>query len=178
MLLAIGIAMVVVAIAWRTRDLRRRTDGVAGALRSSDPGTRTRALREIAAVGLRPWVATLLDRTSEVGDGAEADELVWLIGACQWEPADEPAIVQLRLWAARRLVGAQSVTIPDPEPAPVVATEPEPVEGIATETPEEEAPQVDAPVVATRPAVVEEIEDIVGTRVLALSFVPLTQSGL
>ena len=157
MLLAIGIAMVFAAFAWRARDLRRRSDEVERALRSSDPATRTRALREIAAVGLRPWAAMLLERANEVGDGVEADELVWLIGACQWEPADDPAIVQLRLWATRRLDGSRNATIPDPEPDP----EPAPV----------------APVVETRPAVVEEIEDIVGSRVLALTFVPLTQSG-
>ena len=167
MLLAIGIAMVFAAFAWRARDLRRRSDEVERALRSSDPATRTRALREIAAVGLRPWAAMLLERANEVGDGVEADELVWLIGACQWEPADDPAIVQLRLWATRRLDRSRKATVPVPEPvvAPAVAPEPAP------------EPEPVAPVVETRPAVVEEIEDIVGSRVLALTFAPLTQSG-
>jgi hypothetical protein len=203
LLLAIGIAMVLVALAWRARDLRRRSDGVASALRSSDAETRTRALREIAAVGLRPWVAMLLERTTEVAaDGAEADELVWLIGACQWEPADDPAIVRLRLWAARRLEGVSLAPIAEPEPDLVVTPAAPPVDVFVEAAPEEVAPEqvafeevapvevapvevapvevthgVDVPVAAARPAVVEEIEGIVGSRVLAVTFAPLARSG-
>jgi hypothetical protein len=192
-LIALGVAMVLVALAWRARDLRRRSGGIETALRSPDSSTRTRALREIASVGLRPWAAALLQRTNEVGDGVEADELVWLIGACQWEPADEPEIVQLRLWAARRLERA-----PDP-PMVLIHTEPveerlveEPpvehrvdtrVEAVVVETPrgvetEARAPRDDTAPEETRPEVVDEIEEIIGSRVLALSFVPLTVETL
>ena len=216
-------------------------------MRSSDPTLRMRALRGIASVGLRPWSAMLLQRTREVGDGAEADELVWLIGACQWEPADDPAIVQLRLWAAGRngppgttngvapakpeprLHLASAPVIPDPEPepaprlpvihavappeappappldvpsldvpslevpppdaplvdvappaAPLFAAAPvgvAPVRVAPVETPPADGAPVAAPPREVLPTIVEEIEAIVGARVLALNFVPLAQSG-
>jgi len=189
-LVALGVAMVLAAIAWRARDLRRRSSGVEGALRSSDPFTRTRALREIASVGLRPWAAMLLERTNEVGDGVEADELVWLVGACQWEPADDPAIVQLRLWAARRLERRPLATSEEPVETSVPVVEPvaPPVEVVAPAVDtspaevfvrpvEAVAPPADAPPAEARPAVVDEIERIVGSRVLSLTFVPLAQGG-
>lgn len=182
-LVALGVAMVLAAVAWRARDLRRRSSGVEGALRSSDPFSRTRALREIASVGLRPWAATLLERTSEVGEGVEADELVWLVGACQWEPADDPAIVQLRLWAARRLERLPVATSAEPVATSVPAVEPvappvdtSPAEVVAPPV-EVAAPPGDAPPAEARPVVVDEIERIVGSRVLSLTFVPLVQSG-
>jgi hypothetical protein len=215
--IVLGVAMLLVALAWRARDLRRRSGGIEAALRSPDPFTRTRALREMASVGLRPWAAMLLTRTEEVPDGIEADELVWLIGACQWEPADEPAIVQLRLWAARRLERAP--VVPDPVAPVMVApvavetldladaddgdapelieiavpvvranTEAEPEvlepEVIAVEEPEPHPEVVDVPEpelvpalavpARDRPGIVDEIESIVGARVLAVRFVPLT----
>jgi hypothetical protein len=197
--IALGIAMLVVAIAWRARERRRRSNGIEAALRSPDPFTRTRALREIASVGLRPWATMLLGRTLEVGDGVEADELVWLIGACQWEPADEPAIVQLRLWASHRLERVSA----SPEPVAVAAVTPvavetldlgppAPVAGPVMPEPEIVEPEIvepeivepaPVPVLETvpavvlaprdRPEIVDEIEAIVGARVLAVRFVPL-----
>ena len=183
LLILLGIAMVVVAIAWRARDHRRRSGGIEAALRSADPITRARALREIASVGLRPWAAMLLARTREVGDGVEADELVWLVGACQWEPADEPEIVQLRLWAARRLeqrapVDAEAVAPRAPTMVIDARRVSVPVEDPPHEGPrlavisEPEAEQEPEAAPATRPGIVDEIEEIVGSRVLALSFVP------
>jgi hypothetical protein len=184
LLIALGIAMVVVAIAWRARDLRRRAGGIEAALRSADASTRTRALREIASVGLRPWASSLLARTREVGDGVEADELVWLIGACQWEPADEPEIVQLRLWAARRLerapaapaVAIDASRVPDVEHAPLEeprVEEASVVEARDEDTPPETPPDDAPPPPGARPEFVDEIEEIVGARVLAVAFVPL-----
>ena len=137
-------------------------------------------------MGLRPWAEMLLERTREVGDGAEADELVWLVGACQWEPADEPEIVQLRLWAARRLerapVDADAVTPPPAATVPVAAPRVSPLVEVAPrEDPPHPDPVVDVipvpepePPPAIRPGIVDEIEEIVGSPVLALSFVPLT----
>ena len=203
-LIVVGLAMVLVAFAWRARELRRRSGGIDSALRDPDPATRTRALREIASVGLRPWAKLLLARAAEVAPGQEADELVWLIGACQWEPADDPAIVQLRLWAARHhdaaLGDRETAAAPPPASAPAapptpirahLRAAPVPPESLIpkTVTPQPLAPEPPLPDPGTdealpataearaRPAFVDEIEEIVGAPVTFVTFVPLRRTA-
>jgi hypothetical protein len=88
--------------------LAHRHADVARALLDRDPGVRAGALQVVAGAGLRRWAtlladqARLLERDDRTAlDEVRAAELAWLITVCQWEPADDPTILQLRLWAKR-----------------------------------------------------------------------------
>ncbi len=178
-LLISGAVLLLAALVWRLRVVASRRRRVEVALRSPDVTVRTRALRQISAVGLRPYARFLLRRTVEVDAGvaagiddtvpAEADELAWVIATCQWEPADEPALVQLRIWAQqhherRREAPTAALSAP-----------------VATAPP---AAQPAASAVAVVPAVPAETRDLVaaaesvlGQRVVSLRFRPARVSS-
>ncbi len=124
MLIIIGLVLLAVGAIWWERNRRRRRSRVAAGLVSTDPAVRAQALREVSSVGLRPWAPLLLSRIQEVDDEALLGELVWVIAACQWEPADDPSIVQLRLWARQRSGSdltalAEAAMVPNPPATPM-----------------------------------------------------------
>lgn len=109
LLLLLGLTMVAAGAAWRIRIARLSQEQMAAALRSADASARSRALRRLATTGLRPY-APLVLRVATASNGLQAAELAWLVAASQWEPADDPALVQLRLWARehQRLYGTRT----------------------------------------------------------------------
>ena len=99
--LLVGVVLLAAAALRRWQLLRRRRAEVDAGLRSDDPARRALARREVAAVGLRSYAPTLLALVAELTpEDPRFAEIVALVARCQWEPADEPGVVQLRLWAA------------------------------------------------------------------------------
>lgn len=103
-----GALLIGAAGIWRAHHRSAFHKEVARALADDDPAVRATALHVLAGSGLRRWsgelsslVQTLDPRSLRPDQEARAAELAWLITVCQWEPADEPAILQLRLWAKR-----------------------------------------------------------------------------
>jgi hypothetical protein len=97
--IVLGALIVAAGLAWRAAAARTERARIALTLASSDPTVRSIALRRISRSGLTPHAATLLSLTSTVDDPARLGELAWLVASTQWEPARDPRIAQLRLWA-------------------------------------------------------------------------------
>jgi hypothetical protein len=119
--------MLLVAMSWRLLHRRRVDARLAEALRHDDPVRRRAAVRVATEQGLRPYAKLLIARIDEETDPHVRAALVEGVLRNAWEPADQPAILRLRLWAheerARWQAAAPTrspVAVPPVVRAPVV----------------------------------------------------------
>lgn len=87
---------------WWQQRVRAR-ELLASALASPDRALRMAAVRTIAEVGLTRWARVLSGLTEQEQDPEVLDLLAALVIRNQWEPASTAELVELRLWAHRRL---------------------------------------------------------------------------
>lgn len=146
--LGAGLAAVLVAVVWRALSRRRSRRLMERAITDLDPAVRRAAIRLVTEVSLARNAGLLLSRVKEEDDPTVIEELVRSVSRNQWEPTDRPAVVELRLWAGRRLeeLTPKPVTRahghhPLPHPAastrpatlPVAPSEPAPLLPVAAE---------------------------------------------
>ena len=98
--------MLAAAAIWRVRSHRRARSLVRAAL--TDPNTETR--RAGAAVigehGLAPYADVLAALVASERDETVLEAVAAAVARNQWEPADDPRLVELRLWARSRRAAA------------------------------------------------------------------------
>jgi hypothetical protein len=174
-LLVIGVALLVGAAAWRTAVRLSAKRRVRQLLRAPDPTVRRSALDLVGNDGLASHANALVELVHHETDPAVLDAVADLVARNSWEPADQPRLVELRLWARGRLTAQQTTQpahlaregIPRPQPKPVPEPVPEPV---ATPRPVLEQ----RPVVEQRPLrldgdpLLRRLERALGERVLAV----------
>jgi hypothetical protein len=105
--LGIGIALLALGVDWRVRTLRhRRTEfrgRVGEALEDPDPIARRAAAVVILQHGLNEAAAQLLEATRRENNPAVLDAIAEGVARNQWEPSRRADVLELRLWAQRRL---------------------------------------------------------------------------
>ena len=102
-LLFLGIGIVVSAVVWRTMVRRRAVSSLQWALGSFDPGDRRAAVAVVSQQGVARFAEVLLEHTRHEEDPSVLLAIADAVARNQWEPADSPPHVQLRMWAQRYL---------------------------------------------------------------------------
>lgn len=100
--IALGVALIATAIAWRVASVARARKRLRSLLRSDDPVARIHALELVGERGLRSQSKTLLRMTTNEDNPDVRAALLTAIARTQWEPANHPALVELRAWARAR----------------------------------------------------------------------------
>jgi hypothetical protein len=115
-----GVALLASAVAWRAMTRKRAFATVRWALMHQDPAIRQAAFAIAGQQGLSRYADLLLEQASRETDRGIARALAEAVARHQWEPADNPALVQLRLWAQRALAEEPiaRVDLPRPPPGP------------------------------------------------------------
>jgi hypothetical protein len=116
-LLASGLGLVISAAIWRVTARRTAVATVRWGLLNQDPAVRRAALVIAGQQGLFRYADPLLELARREIDPAISIALAEVVARNEWEPADDPKLIELRLWAQSRLAEAPSV--PDalqPEP--------------------------------------------------------------
>ena len=107
--LAIGVcgaALLGGAVAWRMSTRRGARATLRSALTSPNPASRIAALNIVASEGVASYVDLLRQRAAVESDPEVRRTLAEVIARSQWEPVDDQALVELRLWAHRLLNSA------------------------------------------------------------------------
>ena len=100
----VGVVMLVAALVWRMRAGRQTVDRVRLALLDADPNVRQAAIKLAAERGLSRYADLLLERTrQETSTSPVLATLAATVAQRQWEPADSPEMLDLRLWAHTQL---------------------------------------------------------------------------
>lgn len=109
--LVAGLGLLLLSACWRmvARDRRRRGSRAVlrAALADPDPLRRLAAVQVAVQQGISPVAAELLAATSTERDPAVLEGITTAVARHQWEPSLEPELLELRLWAQRRLVELQ-----------------------------------------------------------------------
>jgi hypothetical protein len=113
--------MVAAAVGWRQVHRRRVRARIARTLRDPDPTRRGAAVRVATEQGLRTYARLLVARAAVETDPEVRATLVDAVLRTAWEPADLPAILDLRLWAHEERARSQPDTTPSTTILPVVA---------------------------------------------------------
>jgi hypothetical protein len=105
--LGIGIALLALGVDWRVRTLRHRRAEFRGqvgkALEDPDPMVRRAAAVVVVQHGLAEAAAQLLEATRTENNPAVLDAIAEGVARNQWEPSRRADVLELRLWAQRRL---------------------------------------------------------------------------
>jgi len=101
--LFLGIGVIVAAIVWRTMVRRRAVSSLQYALGSFDPADRRAAVHVVSQQGVSRFAEVLLEHTKNEDDPTVLLAIADAVARNQWEPADSPPLVQLRMWAQRYL---------------------------------------------------------------------------
>ena len=101
--LFIGIGIVVAAVVWRTMVRRRAVSSLQWALASFDPADRRAAVAVVSQQGVARFAEVLLRHTRQEEDRSVLLAIADAVARNQWEPADSPPLVELRMWAQRFL---------------------------------------------------------------------------
>lgn len=182
LLVGAGLALSGVALGWRLIAARRWRARLREMLWHPDASVRAAGMRRIAATGLAPWTSLLLERVADPTDTQVAGELAWLIASCQWEPADDPRVMQLRLWAAEhhRAAEARPQGLPTAEPgarrllAPADRSDTIPPQ---LDPDDEIVPAAEISECRLAPAALSRLAEAIGEPVDWASFVPAATSG-
>jgi len=86
------------------RRQRRARDLLHAALVDPDPLVRLSAVQVAVQQGIAPVAAELLQATRSEQHPAVLEGITEAVARHQWEPSLEPELLELRLWAQRRLV--------------------------------------------------------------------------
>lgn len=100
-LAGVGIALIALAVAWRRHAHRSVRTTLAAALASPDPAERRAAVGVIAEHGVAANAELLLDHACNEEDPEVLAAIALAVARSQWEPLDNPTVVELRLWAQR-----------------------------------------------------------------------------
>ncbi len=100
----IGLALIVIGIAWRTLVARRVTARHADALRSTDPAVRAAAVRMAVTSGLDRTADLLNAHLDGERDETVLDALAHSVALRQWEPSDRASVTRIREWSASHLI--------------------------------------------------------------------------
>lgn len=105
--LGIGLTLLALGVDWRIRTLRHRRAEFRGraskALEDPDPIARRAAAAVIVQQGLIEAAEQLLEATRRETDPAVLDAIAEAVARNQWEPSRRADVLELRLWAQRRL---------------------------------------------------------------------------
>jgi len=99
----LGIGIVVAAVVWRTMVRRRAISSLQWALGSFDAADRRAAVHVVSQQGVARFAEVLLAHTRQEDDPTVLLAIADAVARNQWEPADSPPLVQLRMWAQRYL---------------------------------------------------------------------------
>jgi len=99
---AVGFALIVVAIVWRGVLLLWTTRRLHVALSEDDPAARAAAVEVATIQGLTRHAGALLTLVRRETDTTVLDSLSEAVRRHVWEPGDNRKVVELRLWADRR----------------------------------------------------------------------------
>lgn len=99
LLLLVGLALLAMAVAWRTVRLSRVRRGVRAGLFDADASVRAAAVAQAAELGLASTAPGLLRAVRAEQDPAVLAAVIAMVASRQWEPASTGSIVELRLWA-------------------------------------------------------------------------------
>jgi hypothetical protein len=105
LVLAAGALVLAWAWAWRALARMRTRRHLRRAARHEQPWVRRAAVEVIAEQGLHRFAELLVDRIHDEDHPAVREALALAIVRNQWEPADSPMLVQLRIWAHLELQG-------------------------------------------------------------------------
>lgn len=119
LVLAAGALVLAWAWVWRALVRMRTRRQLRRAARHEQPWVRRAAVEVIAEQGLHRFAELLVDRIHDEEHTEVREALALAIVRNQWEPADSPMLVQLRIWAHVELQGRREVaaapTIDDAE---------------------------------------------------------------
>jgi len=101
--LFLGIGIVVAAAVWRIMVRRRAVYTLQWALSSPDPADRRAAVAVVSQQGVARFAEVLLNHTRYERDQTVLLAIADAVARNQWEPADSPPLVQLRMWSQRYL---------------------------------------------------------------------------
>jgi carbamoyl-phosphate synthase large subunit len=94
-----GIALIVMAVAWRVVRTVRIRRGIRAGLTDPDLGIRLAAVQQAAELGLASTAPALLRAVRDESEPDVLGAVVETVAARQWEPASTARVVELRLWA-------------------------------------------------------------------------------
>jgi len=98
-----GSVLVVAAIAWRLVARSRARSALVRALSDPQEAVRAAAVDVVAAGGVSRFARVLWEQAQTETSAVVLDRIVEAVVRNQWEPADNSALVRLRLWARQRL---------------------------------------------------------------------------
>lgn len=110
-LFGLGLVLLLSALGWRARRGRRARELVRQALADRDPDIRLAAIRVVGSEGFARYATMLLERTRYENDPVVVSVLAQLVVDNQWEPADNAALIRLRLWAHHYLTGPPTLAV-------------------------------------------------------------------
>ncbi len=103
-----GLALLFLGWLWRAvasdRRKRQARELLQAALVDPDPLARLAAVQVAVQRGIAPVAAELLKATRSEQHPAVLEGITEAVARHQWEPSLEPQLLELRLWAQRRLV--------------------------------------------------------------------------
>jgi hypothetical protein len=106
--LVAGLSLLLIGGIWqaavRARRRRRSQSLLHVALSNPDPRVRLAAVQVAVQQGISPVAGVLLQATRNEQDPAVLEGITEAVARHQWEPSLEPELLELRLWAQRRLV--------------------------------------------------------------------------
>jgi hypothetical protein len=161
---AVGVALLVGAAGWRTAVRYRAKQRVRQLLHAPDPSARRSALDLVGNDGLSAHAGALVDLVRAETDPTVLDAVADLVGRNSWEPADQPRLIDLRLWARGRLTAQQTTQAPHLAREGIPRPQPEPPQ------PEPRAPRPaePRPLRLDRDPLLRRLERALGERVLAV----------
>jgi len=128
--LVAGLALLLLGGFWRfvARDRARRRARVLlhAALSDPNPLGRLAAVQVAVQQGIAPVAGVLLEATRREQDPAVLEGITEAVARHQWEPSLEPELLELRLWAQRRLLELGQPPPGRPPQSNGVAHEPRP----------------------------------------------------
>jgi hypothetical protein len=152
-LLVAGVALLVGAAGWRSAARWRARRSVRLMLAAPDAPSRRAALDLVGDDGLSSYAAALVELVQREEDPIVLDAVADLVARTLWEPADQPRLVELRLWARGRLLAQQAPESADLAPA---------------RTPRPQPPPAPRPLRLDRDPLLRRLEQALGERVLAV----------
>lgn len=114
---AVGVVLVGAALAWRLRAHGHTTRLLGDALASPDPAVRIGALTAIGALGLSRHAGVVVDMAEREAHPEVIGALIEVVSRSQWEPADKPELVALRLQVAQWIASGRRADRAIEEPA-------------------------------------------------------------
>jgi HEAT repeats len=106
-----GVLLLAVAWAWRALARARTTAVLRRAARDPRRWVRRAAVEIIAEQGLHRFADLLVERIAVEDVPAVREALALAIVRNQWEPADSPLLMRLRLWAHLELQGRREAMV-------------------------------------------------------------------